>query len=122
MIVLLTAVRLVTAFNATPKTILAKQLQFRRLMILKVKGSLLALFFDRLAGKFHLVSKNVTVLLDTFDDFGVGTFQKFNGFVHVLTSLIGSILRAMLLLFFAYLARKHFTSKPVNIGQSYAIF
>ncbi len=48
-IVALTAVRLLTAFNATPKTILAKQLQFRRISALPshVDGQLLASWIDR---------------------------------------------------------------------------
>lgn len=122
-IVMLTAVRLLTAINATPKTILAKQLQFRRISVLKVGGSLLAFawaiwlaragygvwalvaqeaslsiidFFGLWLlkrpwqpslktnrdtfrfyfqfGKFQLVTQNIALLLDTFDDFWIGTF------------------------------------------------
>ena len=122
-VIVITAVRLIMAFNDTPKTILTKQLQFRRLAVLKVGGSMLALIFTgwlawrgagvwslvaqdlcffiveliglwlirrpwKLSlktrwevikwyfqfGKFHLVSRNIAVLLDTFDDFWVGTF------------------------------------------------
>ena len=122
-IVMLTAVRLLTAFNATPKTILAKQLQFRRIAIMKVGGSLLAfawaiwlawagygiwalvaqeaslvlidfvgLWLLKRAwspslktdwktvryyfqfGKYQLVTQNIALLLDTFDDFWIGTF------------------------------------------------
>ena len=122
-IVVLTAVRLLTAFNATPKTILLKQLQFRRIAIMKIGGSLLALgwaiwlawagygiwalvaqeasltvvdfgglwllkrpwqpslktnrkiiryYFQ--FGKYQWVTKNMALLLDTFDDFWIGTF------------------------------------------------
>ena len=122
-VIVITAVRLTMAFNDTPKTILTKQMQFRRLAVLRVGGSLVALFLTgwlawqgagvwslvaqdfcffmvELAGlwffrrpwklslktrwetikwyfefgKFHLVAKNIQVLLDTFDDFWVGTF------------------------------------------------
>jgi O-antigen/teichoic acid export membrane protein len=122
-IVVLTAVRLLTAFNATPKTILAKQLQFRRISVLKVGGSALAFvwaiwlawagygiwalvaqeaslvvmdFFGLWLlkrpwspslkttrdifryyfqfGKFQFVTQNIVLLLDTFDDFWIGTF------------------------------------------------
>ncbi|GJM41377.1 MAG: lipopolysaccharide biosynthesis protein [Ardenticatenaceae bacterium] len=122
-VIVITAVRLINAFNITPKTILSKQLQFKRLAILRVLGSTFTLvvtswlalrgagiwalvaqdtcFFLiefvglwlyrrpwRLAvrtnlktikwyfqfGKFHLVAKNISVLLDSFDDFWVGTF------------------------------------------------
>lgn len=122
-IVVLTAVRLLIAINATPKTILSKQLQFRRISILKVGGSLVSFvwaiwlaregygvwalvaqeaslslidFFGlwllkrpwRLSlkttretirfyfqfGKFQLVAQNIALLLDTFDDFWIGTF------------------------------------------------
>ncbi|MAU01789.1 MAG: hypothetical protein CL608_32030 [Anaerolineaceae bacterium] len=122
-VIVITVVRLIMAFNDTPKTILTKQLQFRRLAVLRVSGSLLALFLTgwlawsgagvwslvaqdfcffivELAGlwfirrpwklslktrwdiikwyfqfgKYHFVSKNIAVLLDTFDDFWVGTF------------------------------------------------
>lgn len=121
-IVVMTAVRLILAFNTTPKTILSKQLQFRRLATLQVGGSLLSLFLTGwLAwrgagvwslvaqefsifivewaglwlfrrpwkislktswetikwyfqfGKYHIFSKNMSVLLDTFDDFWIGT-------------------------------------------------
>ena len=122
-IVTLTAFRLLTAFNATPKTILAKQLQFKRISVMKVGGSLLAFVWaiwlaregygiwalvaqeaslaviDFLGlwflkrpwspslktgrqtiryyfqfGKFQLVTQNIALLLDTFDDFWIGTF------------------------------------------------
>ncbi len=122
-IVALTAVRLLTAFNATPKTILAKQLKFRRISVLKVGGSALAFVwaiwlawaeygiwalvaqeaslavidfiglwllkrpwspslkttretmrFYFQFGKFQFVTQNIALLLDTFDDFWIGTF------------------------------------------------
>lgn len=122
-IVVLTAVRLLMAFNATPKTILVKKLQFRRIAVMKVGGSLLALIWAiwlawagygiwalvaqeaSLAvvdfgglwllkrpwkptlktsrkiiryyfqfGKYQWVTKNIALLLDTFDDFWIGTF------------------------------------------------
>lgn len=122
-IVGLAAIRLLMAFNATPKAVLAKQLQFRRISILKVGGSLLAfvwaiwlakvgygvwalvaqeaslIVMDFIGlwllkrpwpislkttratiryyfqfGKFQLVTQNIALLLDTFDDFWIGTF------------------------------------------------
>ena len=122
-IVMLAIIRFVTAFNATPKTILTKQLQFRRIAVLKVGGSLLAFgwalwlaqagygiwalvaqeasltvidfvglwllkrpwspsmtttreavryYFQ--FGKFQFVTQNIALLLDTFDDFWIGSF------------------------------------------------
>ena len=122
-IVVLAIIRLLTAFNATPKTILAKQLQFRRISFMKVAGSLLAFIWaiwlaragygiwalvaqeaslilidfvglwllkrpwspsfktNRVTlryyfqfGKYQFVTQNIALLLDTFDDFWIGTF------------------------------------------------
>lgn len=119
----LAAIRLLVAFNATPKTILAKQLEFRRISVLKVGGSVLAfvwaiwlaragygvwalvaqeaslvvidfiglwllkrpwqlsvkttretIHFYFQFGKFQFVTQNIALLLDTFDDFWIGTF------------------------------------------------
>lgn len=126
-VVVITAVHIIYALNHTPRTILTKQLQFKRLAFLKVAGSLLALgitvllaqngagvwalvtqdacffiveliglwFYRRpwkptfktdwqtiksyfQFGKFHLIATNITLLLDTFDDFWVGTFLGSN--------------------------------------------
>ncbi|MBK7895291.1 MAG: oligosaccharide flippase family protein [Anaerolineaceae bacterium] len=66
-VVVVTAVRLIYALNHTPRTILTKQLQFKRLAVLRIGGSVLALgvtvwLAQRGAGVWALVAQDACFL------------------------------------------------------------